>query len=90
MSKQTIDNSDEGYILKDKYISTYMKDVISLKGVGPPLWNAEALVNYYNELVILDESKIRPIDSIFWNKFKRLDIINLKMLKGKNYHCSWI
>lgn len=41
-----------------KYISIHEDDDIILRGLGHPLLNEKAVAKYYNELVILDESKI--------------------------------
>lgn len=74
--KQAIDNSNG-----DKYVSTHLDDDIIFKEIGPSLLNVEAITKYYNELDMLDESKIHTGDFVFCDEFKMLKMIHLKKVE---------
>lgn len=66
-----------------KYISIHEDDDIILRGLGHPLLNEKAVAKYYNELVILDESKIWLGDTSFWREFKRWECNPLENVQSK-------
>lgn len=58
---------------------------LNLKGVVHLLLSEEVLANYYKELTMLSESKICPIDSIFWDKLKMRGYAPLEKFEKKEF-----